>query len=57
MLEVVGHSRIRQKIRQSAMGVVCEGWDDWLQRPVAVKAIEETKFSIYFSPLSMATTF
>jgi hypothetical protein len=57
MLEVVGHSRIRQKIRQSAMGVVCEGWDDWLQRPVAVNAIEETKFSIYFSPLSMATTF
>jgi serine/threonine protein kinase len=34
--------RIRQKIGQGAMGVVYEGWDDRLQRPVAVKTIDET---------------
>lgn len=41
MLETIGHYRIRQKIGQGAMGVVYEGWDDQLQRPVAVKTIEE----------------
>jgi len=43
MLEAVGHYRIRQKIGQGAMGVVYAGWDDRLQRPVAVKTIDETK--------------
>ena len=42
MLEAIGHYRIRQKIGQGAMGVVYEGWDERLQRPVAVKTIDET---------------
>jgi serine/threonine protein kinase/tetratricopeptide (TPR) repeat protein len=42
MLETIGHYRIRQKIGRGAMGVVYEGWDDRLQRPVAVKTIDET---------------
>lgn len=42
MLEAIGHYRIRQKIGQGAMGVVYEGWDDRLQRPVAIKTIDET---------------
>jgi eukaryotic-like serine/threonine-protein kinase len=39
MLETIGHYRIRRKIGQGAMGVVYEGWDDRLKRPVAVKTI------------------
>ncbi len=42
MLEAIGHYRIRKKIGQGAMGVVYEGWDERLQRPVAVKTIDET---------------
>src|SRR5580698_2303354 len=42
MLEAIGHYRIKQKIGQGAMGVVYEGWDERLQRPVAVKTIDET---------------
>ena len=42
MLEAIGHYRIRQKIGHGAMGVVYEGWDDRLQRPVAIKTIDET---------------
>ncbi len=45
MLETIGHYRIRQKIGQGAMGVVYEGWDERLQRPVAVKTIDETNES------------
>jgi serine/threonine protein kinase len=41
MLEAIGHYRIRRKIGQGAMGVVYEGWDKRLQRPVAVKTIDE----------------
>jgi len=41
MLETIGHYRIRRKIGQGAMGVVYEGWDDRLERPVAIKAIQE----------------
>jgi serine/threonine protein kinase len=45
MLEAIGHYRIGQKIGQGAMGVVYEGWDNRLQRPVAVKTIDETNQS------------
>lgn len=45
MLEAIGHYRIRQKIGQGAMGVVYEGWDERLQRRVAVKTFDETKES------------
>ena len=41
MLETIGPYRIRRKIGQGAMGVVYEGWDDRLERPVAVKSIHE----------------
>jgi serine/threonine protein kinase/tetratricopeptide (TPR) repeat protein len=41
MLESIGHYRIRRKIGQGGMGVVYEGWDDRLLRPVAVKTIHE----------------
>jgi eukaryotic-like serine/threonine-protein kinase len=41
MLESIGHYRIRRKIGQGAMGVVFEGWDERLERPVAVKTILE----------------
>lgn len=41
MRETIGHYRIRRKIGQGAMGVVYEGWDERLQRPVAVKTIDE----------------
>jgi serine/threonine protein kinase len=41
MLEKIGHYRIRRKIGQGGMGVVYEGWDDRLERLVAVKTIHE----------------
>jgi len=46
MLETIGHYRIRRKIGQGAMGVVYEGWDERLERPVAVKTIDEGNESI-----------
>jgi serine/threonine protein kinase len=45
MLENIGHYRIRRKIGQGAMGVVFEGWDERLKRPVAVKTILEVNES------------
>ena len=39
MLETIGHYQIRRRIGQGAMGVVYEGWDNRLERPVAVKTI------------------
>jgi len=45
MLETIGHYRIRRKIGQGAMGVVFEGWDERLERPVAVKTILEVNES------------
>lgn len=45
MLETIGHYRIRQQIGQGAMGVVYEGWDERLQRRVAIKTINETNES------------
>jgi eukaryotic-like serine/threonine-protein kinase len=41
MSEALGHYQIRRKIGQGGMGVVYEGWDDRLKRPVAIKAIPE----------------
>jgi serine/threonine protein kinase len=43
MLEAIGHYRIRKKIGQGGTGVVYEGWDERLQRPVAVKTIKEAE--------------
>jgi len=40
-LEAIGHYKIRRKIGQGGMGVVYEGWDDRLERPVAIKTINE----------------
>jgi serine/threonine protein kinase len=45
MLETIGHYRIRRKIGQGAMGVVYEGWDERLERPVAIKTILEANES------------
>jgi TolB-like protein len=40
MLETIGHYRIRHEIGQGAMGVVYEGWDNRLERSVAIKSIK-----------------
>jgi hypothetical protein len=45
MLEIIGHYRIRRKIGQGAMGVVYEGWDERLERLVAIKTILEANES------------
>jgi serine/threonine protein kinase len=44
-MQSIGHYRIRRKIGQGAMGVVYEGWDERLERPVAIKTIAEANES------------
>ena len=39
MFETIGHFRIRRKIGEGGMGVVCEGWDERLHRAVAMSVI------------------
>ena len=45
MLETIAHYRIRRKIGEGGMGVVYEGWDQRLERAVAIKTIREANES------------
>jgi eukaryotic-like serine/threonine-protein kinase len=45
MLESIGHYQVRRRIGEGAMGVVYEGWDDRLERHVAIKTINEAHAS------------
>jgi serine/threonine protein kinase len=45
MHEMIGHFRIRRKIGEGGMGVVHDGWDERLERAVAIKAIREANES------------
>ncbi len=41
----IGHCSVRQKIGQGGRGVVYEGWDERLERKIAIKVIRDVSLS------------
>ena len=42
--ERIGHVRIERSLGRGGMGEVFLGWDEWLERKVAVKTLRRKKF-------------